>query len=126
MADGPPGIRRVFTRHGDNLDNLFRRQGGRRARTWMIGQGPHNHGGERFVTALVGFHLCQLGDEGAPPPAPHLDRPAIEVHLAHDVALGDSQAGPLSCGHLHPGGDGGRRRNGAGHTSILSEERGYF
>ena len=151
MADGSPGICRVFTRHGDNLDNLFRRKGGRRARAWVISQGPHNHSGERFVTALVGFQLCQLGGEGAPPPAPYLYRPAIEVHLAHDVALGDSrlqgqknrgaphqplgtgltacnllQASPLSCGHRHPGRDGGRQRNSDGHTSILSEEHGHF
>ena len=151
MADGPPGICWVFTRHGDHLDNLFRRKGGGGARAGVISQGLHHHGGERFVTALVGFHLLQVGGEGAPPPAPHLYRPAIEVHLAHDVALIHSrlqcqknlgaphqtlgtgltaytlfQAGPLSCGHLYPGGDGGRRRNGGGHTSILSEELGHF
>jgi hypothetical protein len=150
MADWPPGIRWVFTRHGDNLDNLFRCKGGGGARAWVIGQGLHNQGGERFVTALVGFHLLQFGGEGAPPPAPHLYRPAIEVHLAHDVALIASrlqcqknlgtphqtlgtgltasnlfQAGPLSCGQLHPGRDSGRRRNGGGHTSILSEELGH-
>ena len=67
MADGPPGIRRVFTRHRDNLDNLFRRKGGGRARAWVIGQGLHDHRGEGFVTAPVGFHLLQLGGEGAPP-----------------------------------------------------------
>ena len=151
MADGPPGIRRGFTRHGDHLDQLFRRQGGGGARARVLGQGLHQHGGERFVTTLVGFHLLQWGGEGAPPPAPHLDRPAIAGHLAHDVALMDSrrqcqqqlgaphqtlgtgltaghlfQAGPLSCGQLHTGGDGGRRRHGGGHTSILSEERGHF
>ena len=151
MADGPPGLRWVFTRHGDNLDDLFRRQRGGRARAGVIGQGLHDHGGERLVIALVGFHLLQLGGEGAPPPAPHLYRPAIEGHLAHDVALGGSrlegqknfdaphqtlgagltagnvlQAGPLSCGQLHPGGDGRKRRNSGGHTSILSEELGHF
>ena len=151
MADGPPGIRRVFTRHGDNLDNLFRRQSGGGTRTWVIGQDLHKHGGAHFITALVGFSLRQLGGEGAPPSAPHLYRPAIEVHLAHDVALIDSrlqcqknlgaphqtlgtgltacklfQAGPLSCGSLHLGGDRGRRRNGGGHTSLLSEELGLF
>src|SRR5438093_8790683 len=107
--------------------------------------------GERFLTPLVGFHRLQRGGEGAPPPAPHLDRPAIEVHLAHDVALIGSclqgqknlgashqplgtgltagnllQAGPLAGGQLPPGGDGGRRRNGGGHTSILSEELRHF
>jgi hypothetical protein len=90
MADGPPGIRRVFTGYGDNLDNLFRGKSGGRARAWAIGQGLHNPGGERFVTALVSFQLLQLGGEGAPPPAPYLYRSAIEVHLTHDVALGSS------------------------------------
>jgi hypothetical protein len=80
----------MLTRHGDNLDDLFRRKSGGRARAGVIGQGLHDHGGKRFVTALVGFHLRQLGGEGTPPPAPHLYRPAIEVHLAHDVALGGS------------------------------------
>jgi hypothetical protein len=37
MADGPPGIRWVFTPHGDNLDNLFCRKGGGRTRAWVIG-----------------------------------------------------------------------------------------
>jgi len=87
MADGPPGIRRVFTRDRDNLDNLFRRKSGGRARAWVIGQGLHDHGAERFVTALVGFQLCQLGGKGEPPLAPYPYRPAIEVHLAHHVAL---------------------------------------
>jgi hypothetical protein len=91
MTDGPPRIHRVFTRHGDNLDDLFRRKRGGRARAGVIGQSLHDHGGERFVTALLGFHLLQLGGEGTPPPTPHLYRPAIEVHLAHDVALGDSR-----------------------------------
>ena len=116
MADGSPGIRRVFTRHGDNLDNLFRRKGGKRARAGLIGQGPLNHGGERFVTALVGVPLCQLGDEDAP-------RQPLGTGL---TACNLLQASPLSCGHLHPGGDGGRRRNGAGRTSILSGELGHF
>ena len=35
MTDGPPGIRWVFTRHGDNLDNLFCRKGGGRPRAWV-------------------------------------------------------------------------------------------
>jgi hypothetical protein len=125
MADGPPGIRRVFTRHGDNLDNLFCRKGSGCPRAWVISEGLHDHRGEGFVTAPVGFHMLQLRGEGAPPPAPHLYRPAIEVHLAHDVALGGSrlegqknlgppyqtlrtglttgnllQAGPLSCSQL--------------------------
>jgi hypothetical protein len=151
MADGPPGIPRVCTRHGDYLDDRFRRKRGGRARAWMIGEGLHDHGGECFVTARVGFHRRQPGREGAPPPAPHLDRPAIAMHLAHDVALGGSRlegqqhlgpphqmlragltagnllhAGPLSCGQLDPGGDGGKRRNSGGHTSILSEEFGHF
>jgi len=151
MADRPPGVRRVFTRHGDNLDHLFRRKSGGRARAWVIGQGLHHPGGERFVTALVGFSLRQPGGEGAPPPAPHLYRPAMEAHLAHDVALGSSrlqrsknlgaphqtlgtdltachllQAGPLSCSQLHSGGYRGGWCNGGGHTSILSAELGYF
>ena len=151
MADGPPGIHRVFTCHCNNLDDLFRRKRGGRARAGVIGQGLHDHGGECFVTALVSFHLLQLGGEGTPPPAPHLYRPAIEVHLAHNVALVGSrregqknlgashqtlgagltadnllQASPLSCGQLYPGGDGGKRRNSGGHKSILSEERAPF
>ena len=151
MADGPPGSRWVFTRHGDNLDDLFRRKRGGRARAGVIGQSLHDHGGERFVTAFLGFHLLQLGGEGTPPPPPHLYRPAMDVHLAHAVALGGPrlegqkhrgaphqtlragltadhllQAGPLSCGQLHSGGDGRKRRNSGGHKSILSEELGHF
>jgi hypothetical protein len=151
MADGPPRIRGVCTRHGDNLDHLFCRQGGGRTRAWVIGEGLHDHRGEGFVTTPVGFHVLQLRGEGAPPSAPHVDRPAIEVHLAHDVALGGSRlqgqknlgpphqtlgtgltaghllhAGPLSCGQLYPGGDGEQRRNSAGHTSSLSQEFGHF
>ena len=102
MADGPPGIHRVFTRHGDNLDDLLRRKSGWRARAGVIGQGLRNQGGERFVTALLGFHLLQLGGEGTPPPAPHLYRPAIEVHLAHDVALvGSRLEGQKNLGASH-------------------------
>ena len=141
MADRPSAIRGVFTRHGDNLDNLCCRKGGRRTRAWVIGEGLHDDRGEAFGTAPVGFHLLQLRGEGAPPSAPRLYRPAIEVQLAHDVALGGSrregqknlspphqtlgtgltagdllQAGPLSCGQLYPRGDGERRRNSSGHT----------
>jgi hypothetical protein len=87
MADGPPGICRVFTRNRNNLDNLFRRKRGGRAWAGVIGQGLHEHGAERFVTALVGFQLLQLGGQGEPPAAPHPYRLAIEVHLAHHVAL---------------------------------------
>ena len=87
MADGPPGICRVFTRPRNNLDNLFRRKRGGRAGAGVIGQGLHDHGAERFVTALVGFQLLQLGGQGEPPAAPHPYRLAIEVHLAHHVAL---------------------------------------
>jgi hypothetical protein len=36
MADGPPGIRRIFTRHRDNLDQLCRRKGGGSARAGVI------------------------------------------------------------------------------------------
>lgn len=151
MADGPPGIRRVFTRHGDNLDNLFRRKSGGGTRTWVIGQALHKHGGEHFITTLVGFYLSQFGGEGAPPSAPHLDRLAIEMHLAHDMALSDPrlqgqqnrgpprqtlgasltagnllQAGSLSCSQLYPGRDRGKWRNSGNHTSILSEELGHF
>ena len=141
MANRPPGICWVFTRYGDNLDNLFCRKGGGRTGAWGIGSGLHDHGGEGFVTASGGFYLLQLRGEGAPPPAPHLYRPAIEVALAHDVALGGSrregqknlspphqtlgtglttgkllQAGPLSCAQLYSRGDGERRRNSSGHT----------
>ena len=151
MTDGPSGIPRVFTRHGDNLDDLCWRKRGGRARAGGIGQGLHDHGGERFVTALLGFHLLQLGGKGTPPPTPYLYCPTIEVHLAHDVALVGSrlsgqknlgaphqtlgagltsdnllQAGPLSYGDLHPRGDGRQRRNRGGHKSILSEELGHF
>jgi hypothetical protein len=87
MADGPPGIRRGFTRDRDNLDNLFRRKSGGRARAWVSGQGLHDQGAERFVTALVGCQLRQRGGKGEPPLAPHPYRPALEGHLAHHVAL---------------------------------------
>ena len=145
MADGPPGIRRVFTRDRDNLDNLFRRKGGGRAWAWVIGQGLYHHGAERFVTALVGFKLRQLGGKGEPPLAPRPYCPAIEVHLAHHVALIGSrlqrqqnlgtshqtlgagltsdnllQTGSLSCRQLHPGG------NGRGHMSILAGGLSHF
>ena len=151
MADGPPGLRWVFTRHGDNLDNLFCRKGGGRPRAGVIGESLHDYRGEDFVTAPVGFHLLQLRGKGTPSPTPHWYRPAIEVQLAHDVALGGArlegqqnlgpphqtlgtgltagkllQAGPLSCGQLYPGGDGERRRNSGGHKSILSQESGHF
>jgi hypothetical protein len=151
MADGPPGIRWVFTRHGDNLDNLFCRQGGGRPRAWVIGSGLHDDRREDFVTAPVGFHVLQLRGEGAPPPAPHVYRPAIEVQLAHDVALSGArregqknlgpphqtlgtgltagnllQAGLLLCGQLYPRGDRERWRNSGGHTSILSQACGHF
>ena len=151
MTDGPLGIQRVCTRHGDNLDDWCWRNRGGRARAGVIGHSLHDHGGERCVTARLGFHLLQLGGEGTPPPPPPLDRPAIAVHLAHDVALGGSrregqkhlgaphqtlgagltadnrlQAGPLSCGQLHSGGDGRKRRHRGGHTSSLSEELGHF
>ena len=151
MADGPPGIRWVCTRHGDNLDNLFCRTGGGRTRAWVIGSGLPEHRGEGCVTAPVGCHVLQLSGEGAPPPAPHLSRPAIEVHLAHDVALGGSrparqknlgpphqtlgtgltagnllQAGPWACGQLYPGGDGEQRRHSGGHERILSQALGHF
>jgi hypothetical protein len=151
MADGPPGIRWVCTRHGDKLDKLLCRKGGGRTRAGVIGEGLHADRGEDCVTAPVGFHGLQLRGEGAPPPAPHLDRPAIAVQLAHDVARGGSrlegqkhlgpphqtlgtgltagnllQAGPWSCGQLYPGREGERRRNSGGHTSILSQEFGHF
>ena len=145
MADGPTGIRRVFTRDRDHLDKLSRRKSGRRARAGVIGQGRHDHGAERFVTALVGFQLRQLGGKGEPPLAPHPYRPAIEVHLAHHVALIGSrfqrqqnlgtshqtlgpgltsynllQTGSLSCRQLHPGG------NGRSHMSILAGGLRHF
>src|SRR5439155_14336428 len=87
MAHGPPGIPRLFTRDRDNLDHLFRRKSGGRARAWVISQGLYDHGAERFVTALLGFKLLQLGGKGAPPLAPRPYRPALAVHLAHHVAL---------------------------------------
>jgi hypothetical protein len=145
MADGPPGICRVFTRDRNNLDNLFRRKSGGRAWAGVIGQGLHDHGGERCVTALVGFQLLQLGGQGEPPEAPRPYRPAIEVHLAHPVARIDSrlqrqqnlgtshqtlgtgltsynlfQTGSLSYRQLHPGG------NGRSHTSILAGGLSHF
>ena len=91
MADGPPGIRRVFTGHRDNLDHLFRRQSGGRPRAWVIGQSCPAQGGERLVTAPVDFHLLQLGSQGAPSLAPCLHCPTLEVELAHHVALGGSR-----------------------------------
>jgi hypothetical protein len=151
MADGPPGRRWVCTRHGDPLDNRCCRQGGGRPRAGVSGEGLHDDRGEAFVTAPVGFHGLQLRGKGTPSPTPPLYRPAIEVQLAHDVALGGTrlegqqtlgpphqtlgtglpagnllQAGPLSCGQRYPGGDGERRRNSGGHKSILSQESGHF
>ena len=87
MADGPPGIRRVFTRDRDNLDNLFRRKSGGRAWAGVIGQGLYDYGAERCVTALVGVQLLPLGGQGEPPAAPHPYRLALEVPLAQHVAL---------------------------------------
>jgi hypothetical protein len=84
MAARPPGSRRVFTRHRDNLDNLLRRKGGRRTRAWVIGQGCHDHGGERFVTAPIDFNLLQLGGEGEPPLAPI--RMKLSVHGLYEDA----------------------------------------
>jgi hypothetical protein len=57
MADGPPGLLRIFTRDCDNLDNLFRRKSGWRARAWAIGQSLHDDRGERFIRAPSGFKL---------------------------------------------------------------------
>ena len=60
MADGPPGIRRIFARDRDNLDNLFRRKGGRRARARVSSQSLHEHRGQCFIAQSFRFHLCQL------------------------------------------------------------------
>ena len=87
MADGPPRIRRIFTRDCDNLDDLFRRKRGRRARAGVIGQRRHDHRGERFIMAPIGFNLLQLGDQREPPLAPCMYRLAIRVHLPRHVAL---------------------------------------
>jgi hypothetical protein len=122
MADGPPGIRRLFTRDRHKLDNLFRRKSGWRARARGIGQSLHAHRSEHFLRAPVGFNLLQLGGQSKPALAPWVYRPAIEAHLARHVALVGSrlqrsknlgasyqplgtrlparnllQAGPLSC-----------------------------
>ena len=87
MADGPPGIRRIFTRDRDNLDNLFRRKSGWRARARVISQSLRNHRGERFIRSPIGFQLLQLGGQSTPSLAPCVYRPAIEAHLARHVAL---------------------------------------
>ena len=87
MADGPTGIRRVFTRDRDHLDKLFRRKSGRRARAGVIGQSLHDHRGEHFIMAPIGFNLLQLGGKREPSLAPCVYRPAIEAHLARHVAL---------------------------------------
>jgi hypothetical protein len=150
MADGPPGLRWGFTRHGNHLDHLFCRKGGGRPRAGGIGSGRHDDRGEDFVIAPVGCHWLQRRGKGTPSPTPQVDRPAIEVPRAHDGALGGArregqenlgpphqtlgtgltagkllQAGPLSCGQLSPGGEGERRRNSGGHTSILSQASGH-
>ena len=91
MADRPPGIRRIFTRDRNNLDNLFRRKSGWRARARVIGQSLHDHRGERFLRAPIGFNLLQLGGQSKPSLALCLYRPAIEAHLARHVALGGSR-----------------------------------
>lgn len=151
MADGPSSLCWVCTRHGDNLDTRCCRQGGGRPRAWGIGEGLYEHRGAGCVTAPVGVHVLPLRGEGAPPPAPHLYRPALAGQLAQDVALGGArlegqkplgpphqtlgtgrtagnllQAGPWSCGQLSPGGDGEQRRNRGGHTSSLSQAFGHF
>jgi hypothetical protein len=151
MADGPPGIRRVFTRHRDDLDHLFRRQRGRRARAGVIGQRLHDQRGVHFLMVLIGFNRLQLGGKRAPSPAPGVYRPAIEAHLARHVALVGSrlqrskhlgtpyqplgtrlparhllQAGPLSCRQLHSGGYRGGWRQGGGPTQLLSGALGSF
>ena len=87
MADGPPGIRRVFTRHRDNLDNLVRRKRGRRARAGVIGPRLHDHRGAHFLMAPIGCNLLQLGGKRAPSPAPWVYRPAMKAHVARHVAL---------------------------------------
>ena len=87
MADGPPGIRRIFTCDRNHLDNLFRRKSSRRARARVISQSLHDHRGERFLRAPIGFHRLQLGGQSKPSLAPCVYRPAIEAHLARDVAL---------------------------------------
>src|SRR5262249_50474254 len=87
MADGPPGICWVFTRHRHNLDDLFRSKGSGCARTWMIGQSLHEHSDEHFVTAPVSFNLLELGGKGKPPLMPQAYRSAIEVHLTRHLAL---------------------------------------
>jgi hypothetical protein len=144
-ADGPPGIRRGCTRDRDHLDHLVRRKRGGRTRAWVLGQGRHDHGAERFVTALVGCQRRQLGGQGEPPLAPHPSRPAIEVPLAPHVALIGSrcqrqqhlgtshqtlgtgltsynlrQTGSLACRQLHPGG------NGRGPMSIRAGGLSHF
>lgn len=91
MADGPPGICRVFTPNRNHLDKLFRRKRGGGAWAGLSGQGLHDHGAEHLVTALVGFPLLQRGGQGEPPAAPHPSRLAIEGHRAHHVALSDSR-----------------------------------
>ncbi len=147
MAHGSPGIRRVFPCDGDHLDHLFRRQGGRRPRAWVIRHRLLQPDGKRLLTARVGFPLLQLGGEGAPPPAPHLDCPAMEVPLASSVALVGSrlqgqknlgapsqtlgtgltachllQAGPLSCGQLPPR----TLTNCLAHRSYEVDKRGIY
>src|SRR5207248_10497124 len=87
MADGPPVIRRLFTRDRNILDNLVRRKSSRRARAWVIGQSLHDHRSERFLRAPIGFNLLQLGGQSKPSLAPGVYRPAIAAHLARDVAL---------------------------------------
>jgi hypothetical protein len=91
MADGPPGILRIFTRDRDNLDNLFRRKSGRRARTRTIGQRLHDERGERFLRASISFKLLELGRQSQPALAPCGYRPAIEAHLTRHVALAGSR-----------------------------------
>src|SRR4029450_9469414 len=74
----PPTIRPLMgsTPPRDNLDNLLRRKGGRRTRAWVSGQGCHDHGGERLVTAPIDFNRLQLGGEGEPRLAARRSAPA--------------------------------------------------
>jgi len=87
MTTGPSGIRRIFTRDRDHLDNLCRRKSGQRARARVIGQRLHDHRRERFSRAPIGCNLLQLGGQSQPSLAPYVYRPAIEAHLARHVAL---------------------------------------
>ena len=145
MTDGPPRLLRGFTRHRDNLYDLFRGKGGRRPQARVVGQDLLDHRGQCLIAQSFRFHLCQLRGQGEPTMAPHAHGPTVEVHLACNLAVVGSSIhsqkelgtphqslgiGLTACDLLHADTLSGRerdgrgyrcsRRNGSRHTGFLS------